>query len=58
MFTPGRSSGRPISITLLPNGINELPEHEQQLLANLSSAALGEMLHLKNSATHQKQSGT
>jgi DNA helicase HerA-like ATPase/energy-coupling factor transporter ATP-binding protein EcfA2/Txe/YoeB family toxin of Txe-Axe toxin-antitoxin module len=58
VFTPGRASGRPISITLLPNGINELPEHEQQLLANLSSAALGEMLHLKNSATHQKQSGT
>jgi DNA helicase HerA-like ATPase len=58
VFTPGRSSGRPISITLLPNGINELPDHEQQLLANLSAAALGEMLHLKNSATHQKQSGT
>ena len=58
VYTPGRSSGRPISITLLPNGINELPEHEQQLLANLSSAALGDMLHLKNSATHQKQSGT
>lgn len=58
VYTPGRSSGRPISITLLPNGISELPEHEQQLLANLSSAALGEMLHLKNSATHQKQSGT
>jgi hypothetical protein len=58
VYTPGRSSGRPISITLLPTGMNELPEHEQQLLANLSSAALGDMLHLKNSATHQKQSGT
>ena len=58
VYTPGRSSGRPISITLLPTGINELPEHEQQLLANLSAAALGDMLHLKNSATHQKQSGT
>ncbi len=58
VYTPGRASGRPISITLLPTGINELPEHEQQLLANLSAAALGEMLHLKNSATHQKQSGT
>ncbi|MGH1419442.1 MAG: helicase HerA-like domain-containing protein [Hyphomicrobiaceae bacterium] len=58
VYTPGRSSGRPISITLLPNGISELPEHEQQLLANLSAAALGDMLHLKNSATHQKQSGT
>lgn len=58
VYTPGRASGRPISISLLPNGIAELPEHEQQLLANLSSAALGEMLHLKNSATHQKQSGT
>ncbi len=57
VYTPGRSSGRPISITLLPRGINELPDHEQQLLANLSAAALGEMLHLKNSATHQKQSG-
>jgi energy-coupling factor transporter ATP-binding protein EcfA2 len=58
VYTPGRGSGRPISITLLPNGINELPEQEQQLLANLSAAALGDMLHLKNSATHQKQSGT
>jgi energy-coupling factor transporter ATP-binding protein EcfA2 len=58
VYTPGRASGRPISITLLPNGISELPGHEQQLLANLSSAALGDMLHLKNSATHQKQSGT
>ncbi len=58
VYTPGRASGRPISITLLPKGINELPAHEQQLLANLSSAALGDMLHLKNSATHQKQSGT
>ncbi len=58
VYTPGRASGRPISITLLPNGMRELPEHEQQLLANLSSAALGDMLHLKNSATHQKQSGT
>jgi Helicase HerA, central domain/AAA ATPase domain len=58
VYTPGRSSGRPISITLLPTGIKELPEHEQQLLAGLSAAALGDMLHLKNSATHQKQSGT
>jgi hypothetical protein len=58
VYTPGRASGRPISITLLPNGINELPDQEQQLLANLSAAALGDMLHLKNSATHQKQSGT
>src|SRR4029079_14026620 len=58
VYTPGRPSGRPISITLLPTGINELPEQEQQLLANLSAAALGDMLHLKNSATHQKQSGT
>jgi GTPase SAR1 family protein len=58
VYTPGRSTGRPISITLLPTGISELPEHEQQLLANLSAAALGDMLHLKNSAMHQKQSGT
>ena len=58
VYTPGRASGRPISITLLPTGISELPEHEQQLLANLSAAAMGEMLHLRNSATHQKQSGT
>ena len=57
VYTPGRASGRPISITLLPDGIGELPAHEQQLLANLSAAALGDMLHLKNSATHQKQSG-
>jgi GTPase SAR1 family protein len=58
VYTPGRASGRPISITLLPRGTNELPDHEQQLLANLSAAAIGDMLHLKNSATHQKLSGT
>jgi type II secretory pathway predicted ATPase ExeA len=57
VYTPGRTSGRPINITLLPNGIAELPSHEQQLLANVSAAALGEMLHLKHSATHQRQSG-
>lgn len=57
VYTPGRTSGRPINITLLPNGISELPGHEQQLLANVSAAALGEMLHLKHSATHQRQSG-
>jgi len=58
VYTPGRATGRPISITLLPRGTNELPDHEQQLLANLSAAAIGDMLHLKNSATHQKLSGT
>lgn len=57
VYTPGRTSGRPIGITLLPHGIAELPEHEQQLLANVSAAAIGEMLHLKNSATHQRQGG-
>ncbi len=57
VYTPGRTSGRPINITLLPNGISELPSHEQQLLANVSAAAIGEMLHLKHSATHQRQSG-
>ena len=57
VYTPGRVSGRPISITLLPNGIADLPSHEQQQLANVSAAALGDMLHLGNSATHQRQEG-
>jgi len=57
VYTPGRTSGRPISITLLPSGIGELPEHERQQLANVSAAALAGMLHLKKSATHQRQGG-
>ncbi len=57
VYTPGRTSGRPISITLLPSGIGELPEHERQQLANVSAAALADMLHLKKSATHQRQGG-
>ncbi len=57
VYTPGRISGRPISITLLPNGIADLPAHERQQLANVSAAALGDMLHLGNSATHQRQGG-
>ncbi len=57
VYTPGRTSGRPINITLLPNGIGELPEHEQDMLSQVSAAALGEMLYLRRSATHQRQSG-
>ncbi|MGI9386826.1 MAG: ATP-binding protein, partial [Methyloligellaceae bacterium] len=57
VYTPGRVSGRPISITLLPNGIVDLPAHELQQLANVSAVALSDMLHLGNSATHQKQCG-
>ena len=57
VYTPGRISGRPISITLMPNGVADLPAHEQQQLANVSAAALSDMLHLGNSATHQRQGG-
>ena len=57
MYTPGRAGGRPINITLLPNGIGELPDQELEMLANVSAAALGEMLYLRRSATHQRQSG-
>lgn len=57
VYTPGRTSGRPIGITLLPNGIGELLEHEQQELANVSAHALSEMLYLGNSPTHQRHRG-
>ncbi|MEM7620655.1 MAG: DUF87 domain-containing protein [Pseudomonadota bacterium] len=57
VYTPGRISGRPISITLMPNGVADLPAHEQQQLANVSAAAISDMLHLGNSATHQRQEG-
>lgn len=57
VYTPGRTPGRPISITLLPQGMVDLPDHEQQELANVSAAALGEMLHLGISPTHQRYSG-
>ncbi|MEO1710955.1 MAG: helicase HerA-like domain-containing protein, partial [Pseudomonadota bacterium] len=58
VYTPGRSAGRPISITLLPSGTAELPDEELELLARHSAEALGDMLHLKKSATNQKQMGT
>lgn len=35
----------------------DLPDHEQQELANVSAAALGDMLHLGTSPTHQRYSG-
>lgn len=57
VYTPGRTSGRPISITLLPQGMFDLPDHEQLELANVSAAALGDMLHLGTSPTHQRYSG-
>ncbi len=57
VYTPGRTSGRPISITLLPTGMIDLPDHEQLELASVSAAALGDMLHLGTSPTHQRYSG-
>ena len=57
--TPIASAAEPSTAQTLEDTSRELIERTiAECRGNLSSAARGDMLHLKNSATHQKQSGT
>jgi hypothetical protein len=53
VFTPGEARGRPLSITLLPRGLEELPAPDRVDAYKDAAAALSAMLQLKSSATDQ-----
>ena len=47
LFTPGHPEGRPISISVVPEGLAELPQFEREEAADLAAHALGDMLGYK-----------
>ncbi len=53
LFTPGHAAGRPLAISVAPEGMAELPPTERDQAAKLSAAALGSMMNYKSTATDQ-----
>lgn len=49
LFTPGHPLGRPLGISIVPDGTHLLPEHERDQIARYASAALADMMGLKTS---------
>jgi Cdc6-like AAA superfamily ATPase len=49
MFTPGNSTGYPLSIPLVPPDLTTLPSHERVLSARYTASALGSMMGLNES---------
>jgi energy-coupling factor transporter ATP-binding protein EcfA2 len=47
LFTPGHPEGRPISISVAPEGLSEMPQFEREEAATLAAHALGDMLGYK-----------
>ena len=44
LYTPGNPAGRPLSISVAPEGLDGLPTHEREQVARYAAAALGGML--------------
>ena len=44
LFTPGHPSGRPISVSILPDGCHLLPEFERKKISGYASGALAEVM--------------
>lgn len=53
VFTPGEPRGRPLSITLLPAGLEQLPANDRVDACKNAAAALSAMLQLKSSTANQ-----
>lgn len=47
VFTPGQPSGRPLTIPIVPDGLDQLPTFEREQLAGYAAAALGSMMGYK-----------
>jgi hypothetical protein len=47
VFTPGHPQGRPLTIPIVPDGVNDLAAYERENLAGYAAAALGGMMGYK-----------
>jgi len=48
LYTPGEPSGRPLTIPLMPEGVDQMPTLEREQLAGFAAAGLAGMMGLKN----------
>ncbi|GIW82241.1 MAG: hypothetical protein KatS3mg105_4048 [Gemmatales bacterium] len=53
IFTPGHSDGRPLDISLVPDGTSQMTAHEQDQIAGFAATALGSMMRYRT-RTDQK----
>jgi hypothetical protein len=49
VFTPGEPRGYPLSLPIIPSGLDEAPAHERGMMARYAAAALGAMMGYKRS---------
>jgi hypothetical protein len=55
LFTPGNPVGRPLTIPVVPDDLDQLPTHEREQLAGYAAAAVGSMLGYKASNPYQER---
>jgi hypothetical protein len=53
LFTPGHVGGRSLSISAVPVGLSELPEHEQSQLAKDAATSIASMLRMRPTEVSQ-----
>lgn len=53
LFTPGHSGGRPLSISVAPPGLGDMPSSELEQSAKIAASALASMMNYKSSANDQ-----
>lgn len=47
LFTPGNPAGRPLAIPIVPDGVEQLPPHERELVVRYAAFGLGGMMGYK-----------
>src|SRR5918999_398367 len=53
LFTPGHAAGRPLAISVAPEGMAEILPTERDQVAKLSAVALASMMNYRSAATDQ-----
>ncbi len=56
-FTPGHGGGRPLAVSIVPEGTHLLPARERDMIAKMSAASMGRIMGLKNSLRDQASLG-
>lgn len=51
LYTPGHPGGNPLSISVVPGLLNELPSHARQQVCGFAAASLAAMMKYKAGAT-------
>ena len=55
LFTPGHSEGRPLALSIVPDGLYRMAEGDRQIICRNAADALAKLMGLGNSATAKAQ---